>query len=250
MPSKIKPEILAILDRSLITKDLLMLPQEKLARGTYLDVNKVLEAAGGKWNRKRQGHVFDGDAATLIEPILLTGEVTNKKQELGAFDTPQPLAARVTALAEIEPGMHVLEPSAGIGNLVAEAEQYGAHVTGFEIDAQRLHKAKERCTFAGGLKHMSFLLAKPEPVFDRVLMNPPFAGQADIDHVHHAAKFLKPGGRLVAIMSAGVKFRSNKKTTTFRQWLDAMDGTIEDLPEDSFAASGTGVNAVIVAFNT
>jgi predicted RNA methylase len=248
MPTKIKPEILAILDRSLLTKDLLMLPQEKLPRDTYTAVNKVIEAAGGKWNRKRQGHVFDGDAGEAMEQIILTGEVTNKKQELGAFDTPLALATKVVGLAQIAPGMHVLEPNAGIGNLVAEAEEYDANVTAFEIDAQRLDKCKTRCTLTGGIRHSCFLRAVPEPVFDRVVMNPPFAKQADIDHVLHAAKFLKPGGRLVAIMSAGIKFRSNKKALAFREFLeDCIEADIEDLPENSFAESGTGVNSVIVS---
>jgi 16S rRNA G1207 methylase RsmC len=35
-------------------------------------------------------------------------------------------------------------------------------------------------------------------------MNPPFARQADIHHVNHALKFLKPDGLLVSVMSAGV----------------------------------------------
>ncbi|MBV0881613.1 hypothetical protein KTQ42_20235 [Noviherbaspirillum sp. L7-7A] len=51
---------------------------------------------------------------------------------------------------------------------------------------------------------------------DRILMNPLFARQADIDHVLHAWSMLKEGGRLVAIMAASVTFRHNAKSVVFR----------------------------------
>jgi len=34
-------------------------------------------------------------------------------------------------------------------------------------------------------------------------MNPPFENGADIKHIQHAMKMLKPGGRLVAICANG-----------------------------------------------
>ena len=55
--------------------------------------------------------------------------------------------------------------------------------------------------------------------YDRILMNPPFENGQDIDHVRRAFDFIKPGGRLVAIMSEGPFFRSEKKATDFREWL-------------------------------
>jgi hypothetical protein len=82
--------------------------------------------------------------------------------------------------------------------------------------------------------------------FDRVVMNPPFADQADIAHVTHALTFLKEGGKLVAIMSAGMSFRTDRKATAFRATIERMGGTIETLPPDSFKVSGTGVNTVMV----
>ena len=92
-------------------------------------------------------------------------------------------------------------------------------------------------------------LVSPEPKFDRVVMNPPFnKARADIHHVLHAFKFLKKGGRLVAIMPSGVRFRDDKLTNEFRD-LVLSCGTIEDLPEQSFKESGTLVNTVLVILN-
>jgi hypothetical protein len=80
-------------------------------------------------------------------------------------------------------------------------------------------------------------------------MNPPFSKRADIKHVMHAFKFLKPGGRLVAIMSAGVSFRDDKLGTAFRSIVIGNGGTIEPNPEGSFKASGTSVSTVMVTMN-
>lgn len=86
--------------------------------------------------------------------------------------------------------------------------------------------------------------------YDRILMNPPFSKQRDIDHVKHAYDLLKPGGRIVAVMSEGSFFRSNKKATAFREWMDELGATSERLPEGSFndpnLPVNTGVNARMV----
>lgn len=41
----------------------------------YLAVNKVLEAAGGVWNKKTKCHIFDKDAEERIDQIILTDEI-------------------------------------------------------------------------------------------------------------------------------------------------------------------------------
>ena len=48
-------------------------------------------------------------------------------------------------------------------------------------------------------------------------MNPPFENGRDIDHVTHALSLLKPGGRLVAIMSEGVFSVSSKRQSIYRR---------------------------------
>jgi len=83
--------------------------------------------------------------------------------------------------------------------------------------------------------------------FDRIIMNPPFERQADIDHVTTAFGLLAPGGILVTIMSTGATFRENKKTTEFREAIMEPYGTyLEHLPEGAFKESGTGVHTIIL----
>lgn len=248
MMKTVAVDVLEALDSARKDGNALYLGQ--LDRKLYQSVAKVIEAAGGKWNRKAGAHLFENDAAEAIEPIILTGSVINQKQELGQFDTPPEIAARVVELAKIEAGMKIYEPSCGVGNLVAaiiDATGSGANIFAHELDPKR-HAAcvtRHYRSFAGGgIGLGDFLTVEPAPVFDRVVMNPPFApAQADIDHVNHALKFLKPGGILVAIMSAAVTFRTTKKTVAFR---DVRGRTVHALPEGSFKASGTAVNAVIV----
>lgn len=241
---QISQDVLKVLDAATIDGALLTL-NGNIDRKLYVETNKVLEAAGGKWNRSKKAHVFDGLAIDAIEPIILTGEYARTKQDFGQFDTPPDLAAEVVGMAGIDAGMQVLEPNIGIGSIAVEAERVGGVITGFEIDVTRAAKAYSLLPKAN-IKVADFLTEEPTPVFDRVVMNPPFAKQDDIRHVMHAFKLLKAGGRLVAIMSASIMFRDNKLTTDFREFVSAHGGTIERLPEGSFKASGTGVNTCIV----
>lgn len=226
-----------------------------LDRKLYVEVNKVLEEAGGKWNRKAKAHVFDGPAVDSIDPILLTGEYRNAKQEFGQFDTPEDLARYAVDLAKVSAGMTVYEPNAGTGNIVAaviEATGTGAGIFGCEIDPKRhaFCTARHHRAFgSGGLALADFLTIEPNPVFDRVVMNPPFAKQADSDHVLHAAKFLAVDGILVSIMSAGIMIRQDRKAVAFREFIERHNGTIERLPENAFKTSGTLVQTCIVKFS-
>jgi len=99
------------------------------------------------------------------------------------------------------------------------------------------------------IHQVDFLATTPSPTFDRVIMNPPFTKRADIEHVLHAYKFLAPGGRLVAIMSAGVMFRGDMKSVRFRDLVTTHGGSIAPLPEGSFKAAGTSVNTAVVTIN-
>ena len=241
----ISNEVLDVLSNAETTGNALVLTGQ-LARPLYVATNKVLELAGGKWNKKAKAHLFNGDAAEIMDRIILTGKVTDKQQELGYFPTPEPVIERLLDLADIQPEMLVLEPSAGQGAIAAAIVPITERLDCFEIDADNV-EVLQKVTF----RHLQvdFLTLPPYALYDRVVMNPPFAKQADIRHVLHAFKFLKPGGRLVSVMSAGVEFRTNKLTTDFRQFVAAHNGTIEKLPEGSFSASGTDISTLIVTMD-
>lgn len=240
---KIPENVLAALSACEIDGTNLTLPA-MLPRPEYVAVNKVLEALGGKWNRKAKAHVFAEDPTDLIDNVILTGTY-DKPNQHDFFATPPTLAESVIELAQIERGMFVLEPSAGEGALAELAWGKGAAVTVVEIDYKRMKKLRERSW------HVSipgdFLELEPWP-FDRVVMNPPFSRQQDIDHVVHAWEFVRPGGRLVAVMSAGASFRVNRKSVEFRA-LVGLYGKFLPNPADSFRESGTNVNTVTLVMD-
>lgn len=242
---KIENDVLAVLSAAQTTGSNVALTGQ-LDRALYARVNKVLEAAGGKWNRKAQAHVFDGDAFERMEQIILSGSVVIPKDEFNFFPSPPAVVKRLLELAEIKPGMNVLEPSAGQGAIAWACAEAGAIVDCYEIQqGNAFHCAMEAPVELGRTVTADFLTIDPMPIYDRVVMNPPFMKQADIKHVTHAHKFLKPGGLLVAVMAAGVAFRTDARTKDFLALVERYHGRIEPLPENSFKASGTGVNTVI-----
>jgi predicted RNA methylase len=165
------------------------------------------------------------------------------------FPTPAAVVERMIAAAELEADFDVLEPSAGLGAIASRVAPLVASVDCIERSGQLAGRL--RATWppeAGDVRCADFLEVQPNPllVYDRVLMNPPFGRQADIRHVTHALGFVRPGGLVVAIMSAGVEFRQDKATEAFRQLVAGHAGRIERLPDDSFQVSGISVRTVMV----
>ena len=245
MATHVDPDTLAILGRADMNGHVLKLTDD-LERQAYAKVRKVIELVGGRWNKKAGAHLFaEVLAQDALEQVLLTGQVVDERQELGAFYTPPHIAAQVIAAADLKAGMTVLEPSAGRGALAAPAYLLGCLVDCVEIDPKSV---KLLCSIAfRRVVPGDFLAMRPKPAYDRVVMNPPFARQQDVAHVRHAARFLKPGGRLVAITSAGVLFRTDRRTELLKRLVAAGDGTAEALPDDSFASAGTKVRTALVA---
>ncbi len=223
-------------------------------------VKKVMLALGGEWVKGKKttgglgGFVFpdDVDAAELIRVAYLTGEIIDPNQH-DFFPTPDELADRVATLATVANGQRVLEPSAGQGALVGAVRRIAraTSVTCFELLPANVRILQ---LFGTGVevRDTDFLRADPadlEP-FDRVVMNPPFGKRADLHHVRHAFSFLKPGGRLVAIMSAGVKYRDDSLGASFRaDLLFGPRAQIIDNPAGSFKSAGTMVNTVTVVID-
>lgn len=163
------------------------------------------------------------------------------------FPTPSGPASTVMDEALIRPGMRVLEPSAGDGRLVSLAIERGADVTAVELDARHIDGLRS-ITGIGRVIQDDFLAQDPAVIgrFDRVVMNPPFCDGRDVDHVRHALRFVAPGGRLVAIMSAGIAFKDDADHVALRSVIEAAGGRIYDLPARSFAEVGTNINTCIV----
>ena len=241
---KIDSEVIELLETVDIKDNLLTLNCGQLDRKTYVAVNKALEAIGGKWNRKLKGHVFESNPSEKIK-TLFSGENIETPKEFGFFETPHWLALKMVDVANLRPGMLVLEPSAGRGAIADVIKPKEVKLVLVELLSEHVKTLISKGYTA---IQTDFLQDSFGKAYSRILMNPPFTKQADIDHVNHALKFLKPGGRLVSIMAAGITFRDNKKTVALREYIE-RNGYIEELPENTFKKSRTQVKTVMVVID-
>ena len=177
---------------------------------------------------------------------------TSIAKRYGFFPTPDEAVSRVfndfpMYRREGEPAFTVLEPSAGTGQLARKAAELGGIVDCVEIQPRLADDLRMSGIYRRVIP-ADFLALSPNPaaLYDRIVMNPPFDRERDIDHVMHALKFLKPEGCLTAVMSAGTEFRETRKATAFRDLMQTMGATWSDLPAGSFSSVGTNVNTRIV----
>jgi protein-L-isoaspartate O-methyltransferase len=241
---RLDSDILAVLAAAETDGNALKLTGQ-LDRALYVKVGRAIETAGGKWNRKAGAHIFSTDAAGIVAGMLSAGTVVSERTVQQFFPTPPEVVARLITAAALSPSHLVLEPSAGRGAIATPvSERVRA------VDCVELHGPHADVIRSAGYARMvttaDFLTIAPEPAYDRVIMNPPFAGKADVAHVQHALRFLKPAGVLVSVMSAGLTFRTDWATVGLREVVNGTGGTIETLPPQAFAESGTDAGTVIV----
>lgn len=239
---RVSNEVLTVLSAAEVSGNEVRLVGQ-LDRSLYMATDKVLQAAGGKWNKKAKAHVFDSDAESRIDQIIVSGDVVIPKDAFNFFPTPLGIVRKLLDAADVHSGMACLEPSAGMGAIAGELAKCTKSVKCFELMPDNAQHLRD---LGYDVAEIDFLCAEPSPVYDRVVMNPPFAKQADIKHVVHALSFLKPGGLLVAVMSAGVTFRSDRRTVDFRALVEERGGYIEALLDGAFKESGTMVRTVMV----
>ncbi len=123
---------------------------------------------------------------------------SHRTNSFPATETPILMASHMAKIAKIQIDDRMLEPSAGFGPIAFAARSMGAKVTCIELN----EACCEHLTKSGWYDHViraDFLKWEGAgfPLFDAVLMCPP---KNAIPHVEHALTFLKPNGRLVALI--------------------------------------------------
>jgi hypothetical protein len=215
------------------------------------------------------GEVISEERAPEQGSDLFTPKTSLAKNH-GFFPTPDNAAKNIVDKVPLwrepsDPFLTVLEPSAGTGNLArllatdrhGREHTYRAAVDCVEIQpllAEKLRAERLIQQHVPGprlyrkVMCCDFLALAPDPtnLYDRVVMNPPFDRERDVDHVIHALSFLKADGFLTAIMSAGTEFRDTSKSTKFRSLMERLNARYHDLPAGSFSSVGTNVNAIVL----
>ena len=189
----------------------------------------------------------ESDAArdALVEVERLSGLLpsqtrrTAEQNDFQQFSTPAAYAGLCAWVSGVGEGSRVLEPSAGTGALCVFTLATGAAVRANELSDRRADLLAVLLGEAGqnpvdtltreNADHLDAILP-PAVRADVVLMNPPFSQTAGrlgrrrvptvgTHHVLQALRRLDAGGRLVAVLSAGVR----RGKPTHRAFFEAVD---------------------------
>jgi hypothetical protein len=218
---------------------------ERLLPAAYKKVSTWLEEAGGHWHVGRQAHVFSTDPSPILNQMIHAG-VWYTRKDFEFFWTPPSEVAELVRALYLAPGMQVMEPEAGHGAIaMAMAEVVGIeNVHCYELMPENVaHLARLGFSINAA---QDFLSVQPDPAMDAVALNPPFSGGRDIAHVLHAVKFLKPGGRLAAIMSPTWLQADTRKAESFRKFLSEHDAQVTKISAGTFKDAGTNIETVRV----
>lgn len=190
-------------------------------QATLLDINRALAE-------------YYGDVLPDVSEEKPTErkESTAVAKDLQYYPTPVAVVNRVIDNILLRKGERVLEPSCGCGRFMDALRDAGAEVVGCEVDPTRAAICEAK---GHRVLRANFLDTLPTPIYDHVVMNPPFYGKHYAKHIQHALKFLKPGGILTSILPSTARYDHG-----------LVDGDWRDLPVGSFSESGTNINTTVL----
>jgi len=237
-----------ILKKCIVDGNVIKLPRFTLDQKVYTDVRKAMERIGGKWKGgKIAGFVFPTDPTDLLEQIA-NGKKINIQKEFQFFATPEELADELIGLAKLERHDTILEPSAGRGAIIkAINEACNVVPDCFELmdtNVTLLKKTDLKFNLIGNdfLKHNG-------TKYSKIIANPPFAKNQDIDHLREMYEILEFGGRVVCITSSHWEESKNEKEKAFREWLGKKSASVTTIESGAFKDSGTEVGGRIIVID-
>lgn len=237
-----------VLQQCTVEGNIVKLPSIQLDRSQYLDIKKSLELIGGKWKGgKTQGFEFPTDPIILLDQIA-NGDKRNLKKEFQFFATPEKLANELVFLAHLKQHDTILEPSAGQGSIIKAINNVCNVVPDcFELmDVNKVILKKSELSF--NLIGDDFFNNKGK-TYSKIIANPPFTKNQDIDHLREMYNCLSRYGKLVCITSESWVNGSQKKQIEFRNWLDEVNAEVINIEKGAFKESGTSVGGKIVIIN-
>jgi hypothetical protein len=135
-------------------------------------------------------------------PIVDEASLRRYKKEFNFFETPAALADKMAELIDdVGYGARILEPSAGLGSL-ARAVQRAIKYPISPIEFCEVQQGFVDTLTSAGLVRVGgdFMEYRPGPVYEAVIMNPPYKNKTAEQHVGHAWNCVRPGGKIVALV--------------------------------------------------
>ena len=239
-------------------------------------------------------HVFP--LSQVYEGLLL--RMGEKGNDGGQFFTPREVVRALLSTVDPKIGETVYDPACGTGGFLAQAYEHMHHNLGGDATPDQLDILKTQTfygrekenliypialanlvlhgidqphiwhgnTLTGNEVYGGLFLTAP-PLFDIVLMNPPFGGKEGKDaqtqfayktgatqvlFLQHIIDSLKPGGRCGIVMDEGILFRTNEIAfvQTKRKLVEECKlWCIVSLPPGVFTSAGAGVKTNLLFFS-
>lgn len=224
----------------------------KLIKENEKRLNRVLTESEKieLYNKEKNNEVKEILKYNIPEKI---SKKRNKKNQLQQFYTNEILATYIYEFSSLKTNKNtnikVLEPSAGVGDLVKPIvkNNKNVNITMVEIDPENQTILKQMIKEYPLLLNLSnqnnFLLYQTSERFDYIFMNPPFHLRKeddrnlkrdvyDTDFIKKAFALLKIGGEIMAITG-----HSWKKDNTFKEWTKLKDKefAIEEKVKEKFS---------------
>jgi type I restriction enzyme M protein len=239
-------------------------------------------------------HVFT--LSQVYEGLLL--QMGQKNNDGGQFFTPREVIRAMVRVVDPSVGETVYDPGCGTGGFLAQAFEHMAGPKNEKVARPEDLELLRRGTFYGREKdnviypialanlvlhgidepriwhgntltraeQYGGLFADAPPLFDVVLMNPPFGGKegkeaqtryayktgaTQVLFLQEVMDSLKPGGRCGIVVDEGVLFRTNENAfvQAKRKLLDDFDlWCLVSLPAGAFVNAGAGVKTNLLFF--
>jgi protein-L-isoaspartate O-methyltransferase len=165
-------------------------------------------------------------AISKLRNTLVQLEVQQIKQNAIAqgiwdfYPTTKPLITKMLQIAQVKPSHRQSEPSAGSGDLACVIASLGVNF----IDCFEIHPLLQTALKLQGFNLVGddFLNSSPQPIYDRIIANPPFGNNGVARHTTHAYNFLKPGGILVSL-SHHYQLQPSRTDRQFFAWLKSKN---------------------------
>jgi hypothetical protein len=204
---------------------------EKVDKAVRREVAAVLHSLGATSSERTFN--FDYNAGHVLNEVIASACVPDHRS-YQYYPTPKIVAQFVIEQAQIGAKHLCLEPSAGQGHIAKLLPV--ERTTCVEVSALHCKVLRAKDYFAVEADFLKWAIeARHGQLFDRVVMNPPFAeGQARA-HVEAAATLVCEGGRLVAVLPASMACKIQ---------LASYNVTWSPPFENEFA--GTGVSVVVM----
>ncbi len=154
------------------------------------------------------------------------------------YPTPPGIVERyILPNLPMTPGMRILEPSAGRGDI---ADVIMAACPECQVDVVELGDMRRELlelkgyrvvgtdfwsfgvqSVTGTKQNIAVIDPQYASRYDAVVMNPPFDRGVGMAHVRRAYEFLRPGGRLIAVLPERTMSGTSRESISFQQWAKA-----------------------------